>query len=45
MERGEFDLVAVGRALIADPDWAVKVRDGDTAGLKGFETAMLGEFV
>jgi len=24
----EFDLVAVGRALIADPAWAVKVRDG-----------------
>ena len=45
MERGEFDLIAVGRALIADPDWAVKVRDADTAGLKGFSTAMLGEFV
>ena len=25
MERGEFDLVAVGRALIANPDWAQKV--------------------
>jgi 2,4-dienoyl-CoA reductase-like NADH-dependent reductase (Old Yellow Enzyme family) len=25
---GEFDLVAVGRALIVDPDWAVKVREG-----------------
>ena len=24
----EFDLVAVGRALIADPAWAIKVRDG-----------------
>ncbi len=24
----EFDLVAVGRALIVDPDWAVKVREG-----------------
>ncbi|MDZ7889877.1 MAG: NADH:flavin oxidoreductase [Pseudomonas sp.] len=24
----EFDLVAVGRALLVDPDWAVKVRDG-----------------
>ena len=23
----EFDLVAVGRALLADPDWAIKVRD------------------
>ena len=25
---GEFDLVGVGRALIVDPDWAVKVREG-----------------
>ncbi|MBA1272058.1 NADH:flavin oxidoreductase [Stutzerimonas azotifigens] len=24
----EFDLVAVGRALIVDPEWAAKVRDG-----------------
>ncbi|KPB70317.1 NADH:flavin oxidoreductase [Pseudomonas cannabina] len=24
----EFDLVAVGRALLVDPDWALKVRDG-----------------
>ena len=26
MEKGEFDLVAVGRALIANPDWAHKVK-------------------
>jgi 2,4-dienoyl-CoA reductase-like NADH-dependent reductase (Old Yellow Enzyme family) len=26
--REEFDLVAVGRALLVDPDWAAKVRDG-----------------
>ena len=24
----EFDLVAVGRALLVDPDWALKVREG-----------------
>ncbi|RMU12171.1 Oxidoreductase, FAD/FMN-binding protein [Pseudomonas syringae pv. coriandricola] len=24
----EFDLVAVGRALLVYPDWAVKVREG-----------------
>ena len=28
MERGDFDLVAVGRALIADAAWPRKVRDG-----------------
>lgn len=28
MERGEFDLVAVGRALLQDPAWLEKVRAG-----------------
>lgn len=28
LERGEFDLVAVGRPLLQDPAWLVKVRQG-----------------
>ncbi|HVB85571.1 MAG TPA: NADH:flavin oxidoreductase [Candidatus Dormibacteraeota bacterium] len=28
LARGDFDLVAIGRALLADPAWAAKVRDG-----------------
>ncbi|MNJ52820.1 NADH:flavin oxidoreductase / NADH oxidase family protein [compost metagenome] len=28
LSNDEFDLVAVGRALLVDPDWAAKVRDG-----------------
>lgn len=28
LNKEEFDLVAVGRALLVDPDWAVKVREG-----------------
>ena len=33
MERDEFDLVAVGRAILADPNWVQKVRAGEeTAG-------------
>jgi 2,4-dienoyl-CoA reductase-like NADH-dependent reductase (Old Yellow Enzyme family) len=28
LEAGEFDLVAVGRALIVDADWAAKIRAG-----------------
>lgn len=28
LERDEFDLVAVGRALLTDPAWAAKIRDG-----------------
>lgn len=36
LDRGDFDLVGVGRALLADPDWVKKVMTGDTAGLRGF---------
>ena len=39
LERGDFDLIAVGRALLTDPDWARKVRTGDAAGLKSFAPA------
>jgi 2,4-dienoyl-CoA reductase-like NADH-dependent reductase (Old Yellow Enzyme family) len=28
LDRGDFDLVAVGRALLADPEWPRKVRQG-----------------
>jgi 2,4-dienoyl-CoA reductase-like NADH-dependent reductase (Old Yellow Enzyme family) len=45
MERGEFDLIAVGRALLSDPAWARKVHNGDLATLKGFETSALAELV
>lgn len=41
LSRGEFDLVAVGRALLADPDWAAKVRAGRLAELQGFEPTVL----
>ena len=36
MEHGEFDLVAVGRALIANPDWANKVKEGKISELKPY---------
>ncbi|NJP99525.1 NADH:flavin oxidoreductase [Streptomyces zingiberis] len=42
LEREEFDLVAVGRALLADPEWAAKVLDGRTAELKPFTPEALG---
>ncbi|MFZ2174324.1 MAG: NADH:flavin oxidoreductase [Rhodococcus sp. (in: high G+C Gram-positive bacteria)] len=29
-ENGEFDMVAVGRALLSDPEWVLKLRDGRT---------------
>ncbi|MBI3678409.1 MAG: NADH:flavin oxidoreductase [Proteobacteria bacterium] len=32
--RGDFDLVAVGRALIVNPDWPKKIREGHSDQLK-----------
>jgi 2,4-dienoyl-CoA reductase-like NADH-dependent reductase (Old Yellow Enzyme family) len=40
-EREEFDLVAVGRALLTDAEWAAKVRDGRPTELRGFELKAL----
>lgn len=45
LERGEFDLIAVGRAMLANPDWADKVRAGDLAGLAGFSRGHLDRLV
>ncbi|MBV9331280.1 MAG: NADH:flavin oxidoreductase [Alphaproteobacteria bacterium] len=45
MERGDFDLVAVGRALIVNPDWANKIRDGRGAELKSYEPAALASLI
>lgn len=41
MEAGEFDLIAVGRALIANPDWASRIRDGHLDDLKPFDRRQL----
>jgi len=41
LDRGDFDLVAVGRALIANADWPKVVRSGDTLSLKPFSKALL----
>jgi 2,4-dienoyl-CoA reductase-like NADH-dependent reductase (Old Yellow Enzyme family) len=40
-ERGDFDLVAVGRALLADPAWVRKIRDGRLSELGGFQREAL----
>lgn len=41
LEREEFDLVAVGRALLADPNWVAKVREGRHDELQDFERSAL----
>ena len=45
LERKEFDLIAVGRALLGDPNWAQKVQRGASDELTGFEPAQLAELV
>ncbi|MBB3995847.1 2,4-dienoyl-CoA reductase-like NADH-dependent reductase (Old Yellow Enzyme family) [Sulfitobacter undariae] len=37
MERDEFDLIAVGRALISDAQWVQKVKNGQMDELRGFD--------
>jgi 2,4-dienoyl-CoA reductase-like NADH-dependent reductase (Old Yellow Enzyme family) len=41
LDAGEFDLIAVGRALLADPAWAEKVREGRLDERRPFEKAHL----
>lgn len=36
LDRGDFDLVAVGRALLADPEWPGKLREGRADELKDY---------
>ena len=45
MERGDFDLIAVGRALIANPDWANKVRAGKLSELVPYSPEALATLV
>jgi 2,4-dienoyl-CoA reductase-like NADH-dependent reductase (Old Yellow Enzyme family) len=45
MDRGDFDLVAVGRPLLADPFWVQKIKEGRNDELKGFSKEALGELV
>ncbi|MFB7444394.1 NADH:flavin oxidoreductase [Streptomyces mirabilis] len=41
LERDEFDLVAVGRALLQDPEWAAKVLDGRLEELGSYDPKAL----
>jgi 2,4-dienoyl-CoA reductase-like NADH-dependent reductase (Old Yellow Enzyme family) len=45
MERGEFDLIAVGRALLSDPTWVRKIKNGWLDQLKDFHPSSLAELV
>jgi 2,4-dienoyl-CoA reductase-like NADH-dependent reductase (Old Yellow Enzyme family) len=41
LEREEYDFVAVGRALLQDPEWAAKVLGGRVSELKPYDAAAL----
>ena len=45
MDRGDFDLVAVGRPWLSDPLWVKKIKMGHLDELKGFTKAALSELV
>jgi 2,4-dienoyl-CoA reductase-like NADH-dependent reductase (Old Yellow Enzyme family) len=45
MDRGDFDLVGVGRPLLSDPEWVAKIRDHRTDELKGFTKDALAELI
>lgn len=45
LDADEFDLVAVGRALIANPDWSNKVKEDQLSKLAPFDKSMLAKLV
>ncbi len=45
MDRGDFDLVGVGRAILADPNWTQKVKNHRTQELTGFTKEALGQLL
>jgi 2,4-dienoyl-CoA reductase-like NADH-dependent reductase (Old Yellow Enzyme family) len=38
---GEFDLIAIGRAMLANPDWAQRVAAGEASQLRDFDKTQL----
>jgi 2,4-dienoyl-CoA reductase-like NADH-dependent reductase (Old Yellow Enzyme family) len=45
MERGEFDMIALGRALISNPEWPRIVQAGEQDRLQPFQRAALATLV
>jgi 2,4-dienoyl-CoA reductase-like NADH-dependent reductase (Old Yellow Enzyme family) len=41
----EFDLVAVGRALLQDPQWVLKIKSGDLSQLQNYDKSALTNLV
>lgn len=45
LDRGEFDLIAVGRAMLADAEWSNKVRDRRFGDLAGYSVDLMKTLV
>jgi 2,4-dienoyl-CoA reductase-like NADH-dependent reductase (Old Yellow Enzyme family) len=45
LQRGEFDLVAIGRSLIVNPSWPVQIRRGALSELQPFNRSVLSQLV
>lgn len=45
IEQGEFDLIALGRAMLANPDLAQRVLAGDLAGLRSYDRSFLDRLI
>jgi 2,4-dienoyl-CoA reductase-like NADH-dependent reductase (Old Yellow Enzyme family) len=45
IEEGEFDLIALGRSLLANPDLVRRVLSGDLAGLKNYDRSHLDSLI
>ncbi|GAB3094529.1 NADH:flavin oxidoreductase [Aestuariicella hydrocarbonica] len=45
LDNDEFDLVAVGRALIANPEWANQIRSSQLEDLVAYDSAQLAKLV
>jgi len=45
LEREEFDLVAIGRSIIANPDWPIQVKTGGVAALRPFSRNALAKLL
>jgi 2,4-dienoyl-CoA reductase-like NADH-dependent reductase (Old Yellow Enzyme family) len=44
LARGEYDLIAVGRALLQDPEWALKVKHNRVSELRDYAATALGTY-
>nr|WP_154958745.1 NADH:flavin oxidoreductase [Paenibacillus xylanexedens] len=43
MKNGEFDLIALGRVLLSDPEWPLKVQEGHNADIIPFTSEVLSK--